>query len=151
MFHLLKSMQAGTLKLNNRLVFPPMATAKAEADGKVSQDILDYYKEKSEGGYISLMIIEHSFIAPQGKASKNMLSVSEDSTIEGLRKLADVIHKNGSKAIMQLNHAGSAAKEEVIGTTAVGPSAVANPRLKLWLLKFSACGRPALKAHFFKI
>jgi NADH:flavin oxidoreductases, Old Yellow Enzyme family len=128
MFHLLKPLQAGTLKLHNRLVMPPMATAKAESDGKVSQEILSYYKEKTEGGYIALTIIEHSFIKPEGKASRNQLSVSENSTIEGLRKLADVIHQNGSKAIMQLNHAGSAAKEEVIGTTTVGPSAVANIR-----------------------
>lgn len=128
MSYLLKSLQAGTLRLDNRLVMPPMATAKAESDGKVSQDILDYYKEKSEGGHISLIIIEHSFITPEGKASKNQLSVSDDNMIEGLRKLADVIHQNGSKAIMQLNHAGSAAEKEVIGTMPVGPSAVINPR-----------------------
>lgn len=128
MSYLLKPLQVGTLRLNNRLVMPPMATAKAESDGKVSQDILDYYKEKSEGGHISLIIIEHSFITPEGKASKNQISVSDDNMIEGLRKLADVIHQNGSKAIMQLNHAGSAAEKEVIGTMPVGPSAVINPR-----------------------
>ncbi len=128
MSYLLKPLQVGTLRLNNRLVMPPMATAKAESDGKVSQDILDYYKEKSEGGNISLIIIEHSFITPEGKASKNQISVSDDNMIEGLRKLADVIHQNGSKAIMQLNHAGSAAEKEVIGTMPVGPSAVINPR-----------------------
>lgn len=128
MSYLLKPLQVGTLKLNNRLVMPPMATAKAESDGRVSQDILDYYKEKSEGGNISLIIIEHSFITPEGKASKNQLSISDDNIIEDLRKLADVIHQNGSKAIMQLNHAGSAAEKEVIGTMPVGPSAVINPR-----------------------
>jgi NADPH2 dehydrogenase len=128
MSYLLKPLQVGTLRLNNRLVMPPMATAKAESDGKVSQDILDYYKEKSEGGNISLIIIEHSFITSEGKASKNQLSVSNDNMIEDLRKLADVIHQNGSKAIMQLNHAGSAAEKEVIGTMPVGPSAVINPR-----------------------
>lgn len=128
MSYLLKPLQVGTLRLDNRLVMPPMATAKAESDGKVSQDILDYYKEKSEGGNISLIIIEHSFITPEGKASKNQLSVSDDNMIEGLRKLADIIHQNGSKAIMQLNHAGSAAEKEVIGTMPVGPSAVINPR-----------------------
>jgi NADPH2 dehydrogenase len=42
--------------------------------------------------------------------------------------LAGVIHRNGVKGIMQINHVGSAAKEEIIGTTPVGPSAVANPR-----------------------
>ena len=128
MYNLLKPIEAGNLKLNNRLVMPPMATAKSTDDGKVSDEIIDYYKEKSEGGYIGLIIIEHSYIMKQGKASKGQLSVADDDTIEGLRKLADVIHQNGSKAVMQLNHAGSAAEEEVIGSVPVGPSAVVNPR-----------------------
>lgn len=128
MSYLLRPLQAGPLTLANRLVMPPMATAKAGADGKVSQALLDYYDEKSEGGYISLIIIEHSFISPEGKASPGQLSVSDDSVVEGLGKLAEVIHRNGSKTIMQLNHAGSAATEEVTGTIPVGPSAVPNPR-----------------------
>lgn len=48
--------------------------------------------------------------------------------IEDLKKLAEVIHRNGSKGIMQINHAGSAAEKEVTGAIPVGPSAVANPR-----------------------
>ncbi|MFT9497631.1 NADH:flavin oxidoreductase [Anaerosolibacter sp.] len=128
MYHLLKPLQVGSLILSNRLIMPPMATAKSGADGKVSEEVLEYYKEKSEGGYISLIIIEHSFISQEGKASENQLSVAEDSTIAGLRELAHVIHQNGSKVIMQINHAGSAADEKVTGKIPVGPSAVPNPR-----------------------
>ncbi|TDT62355.1 NADH:flavin oxidoreductase [Fonticella tunisiensis] len=128
MSYLLKPLQIGNLTLSNRLVMPPMATARSKEDGGVSQEILDYYDEKSRGGYISLIIIEHSFISQEGKASKNQLSVADDSVIEGLKKLSEVIHKNGSKTIMQINHAGSAATEEVTGKTPVGPSAVSNPR-----------------------
>lgn len=128
MAYLLQPFQTGSLKLTNRLVMPPMATSKALPDGKVSQDILDYYAEKSEGGHISLIIIEHSFIQPNGKASEQQLSIADDGVIEPLKVLADVIHRNGSKALMQINHAGSAASEEIIGTTPVAPSAIANPR-----------------------
>lgn len=128
MSFLLKPLQADPLTLANRLVMPPMATAKADPDGKVNQAIIDYYKEKSYGGYISLIIIEHSYIHPVGKASNNQLSIADDSMITPLRALADVVHSNGSKTVMQLNHAGSAAKEEIIGATPVGPSVVLNPR-----------------------
>jgi len=44
--YLLKPLQVGPLTLTNRLVMPPMATAKAEPDGKVNQSILDYYAVK---------------------------------------------------------------------------------------------------------
>ncbi|MBV7276543.1 NADH:flavin oxidoreductase [Clostridium sp. PL3] len=127
MSQLLKPLESGRLVLKNRLIMPPMATAKSEKDGKVSREVLEYYDEKSRGGYISLIIVEHSFIEQQGKASENQLSVAEDSTIENLKKLANVIQKNGSKAVMQLNHAGSAALTEVTGSIPIAPSAVANP------------------------
>jgi len=128
MSYLLQSLQTGSLTLTNRLVMPPMATAKADIDGKVNSGVLDYYAEKSAGGYLSLIIIEHSFIQQVGKASGNQLSVADDSVIEKLKKLADIIHGNGAKGIMQINHAGSAADEQVSGMVPVGPSVIANPR-----------------------
>jgi len=129
MSYLLKPLENCKLTLNNRLVMPPMATSKSNEDGKVSKDILDYYDEKSRGGYISLIIIEHSFIAQTGKASDRQLSVADDSIVEGIKDLANIIHKNGSKTVMQINHAGSAASKKVTGYDPVGPSSIANPRL----------------------
>ncbi|ACL75466.1 NADH:flavin oxidoreductase [Ruminiclostridium cellulolyticum] len=123
-----KPLSIGALKLSNRLVMPPMATAKSEDDGKVSQDIIDYYDEKSKGGHIGLVIIEHSYISKEGKASSNQLSIADDSVIENLKNLSDVIHRNGSKAIMQINHAGSATSAEITGSSPVGPSTVPHPR-----------------------
>lgn len=130
MSYLLKPLQEGKLTLKNRLVMPPMATAKCDEDGKPGKDVFDYYDEKSQGGYISLIIIEHSFISQQGKASDKQLSAADDCLLDSLSALADTIHKNGSKAVMQINHAGSAAKKEITGIDAVAPSAVLNPRHK---------------------
>ncbi|MBC8059662.1 MAG: NADH:flavin oxidoreductase [Clostridiaceae bacterium] len=129
MTYLNKPLQIGNLTLFNRLIMPPMATSKGQEDGKISKAVLEYYNEKSKGGDISLIIIEHSFINQQGKASNQQLSVAEDSVVEGLSELADIVHNNGSKVVMQINHAGSAAKNEVTGLEVVGPSAIFNPRL----------------------
>jgi 2,4-dienoyl-CoA reductase-like NADH-dependent reductase (Old Yellow Enzyme family) len=116
------------MTLKNRLVMPPMATSRSEDNGKVSKGILDYYDEKTKGGYISLVIIEHSFIAQQGKASDKQLSIADNSLVEDLKELATIIHKNGSKTVMQINHAGSATDNKITGVDIVGPSAVPNPR-----------------------
>ncbi|KLU59589.1 NADH oxidase [Peptococcaceae bacterium CEB3] len=125
---LLEPLQIKSLMLSNRLIMPPMASSKAEADGRVSREILDHYTERSKGAYLSLIIIEHSYIQAEGKASKNQLSISDDCVTERLEHLADIIHRNGTKCIMQINHAGSAANKEIIGTIPLGPSAVPNPR-----------------------
>jgi len=128
MAYLLQPLEKGKLTLKNRLVMPPMATAKSNEDGSVSQEILEYYDEKTKGGYISLVIVEHSYISKEGKASDRQLSVADDSLIGGLKKLSDIIHRNGSKAVMQINHAGSGTNKDVTGYDPVGPSPVINPR-----------------------
>ncbi len=127
MLYLQEPLTSGKLALKNRLVMPPMATAKAEADGRANQDLISYYDEKSKGGYLSLVIIEHSYVSRQGKARYRQLSIAEDSLVDDLKKLADTIHGNGPKTVMQINHAGSAAEREVTGSDPVGPSPVVNP------------------------
>lgn len=126
MSYLLKPLQAGSLTLSNRLVMPPMATGKTK-DGLVNQAIIDYYREKSDGGFFSLIIIEHSYVNQEGKAHPGQLSIADDGVIEGLKDLANIIHQNGSKTVMQINHAGSAATQEVTGKMPVAPSAVQYP------------------------
>src|SRR5665811_40397 len=108
MSYFLAPISTGKLNLSNRLVMPPMATEKSTADGSITNGLLKYYDERSKGGYVPLVIVEHSFTTIQGKVSKNQLSAADDSVIEGLKRLADLLHKNGSKAAMQLNHGGSA-------------------------------------------
>lgn len=126
--YLFKPLDKGRLTLKNRLIMPPMATARSNEDGSVSRELLNYYDEKSKGGYLSLIIIEHSYVSKQGKASERQLSIADDNVINKLKKLSDVIHKNGTKAIMQINHAGSAAMRDVTGFNVKGPSAIINPR-----------------------
>lgn len=72
--------------IKNRLVMPPMATAKASPAGKVTNELCEYYEEKSKGGYFGLIITEHSFISRQGKAHKGQVSISMDSDIKELEK-----------------------------------------------------------------
>ncbi|MEG0829881.1 MAG: NADH:flavin oxidoreductase [Anaerovoracaceae bacterium] len=119
-----------TEKLNfkNRLAYPPIFVGKASPDGKITQDTLDYYDEKTKDGAFSMVTIEHSFIMQEGKASSGQVSVADDSTIEGLSKLAQTIHANGTNAVLQLNHAGSCSEESITGMPLAGPSHVENPR-----------------------
>ena len=116
------------MELKNRLVLPPMETVLCESNGEVSEDLLKYYDEITKGGYIGLVIVEHTYISPEGKVKNGQLSVADDSKIEGLKKLAKTIQANGSKVVLQLSHAGSNCLESSEGAEAVGPSPIINPR-----------------------
>lgn len=114
-----ESIVVNQLAIKNRLVMPPMATAKSNPDGSVSDDIVSYYDEKSAGGYIGLIITEHSYILDEGKASNCQMSLTENCSIDGIKKLTSAIHKNGSAAFCQLNHAGRNTKESITGREVV--------------------------------
>lgn len=116
------------LKLKNRLVYPPMASAKATEEGLVSRETLEFYDNITRSKDIGLVIVEHSYISIEGKASPKQTSIASDETIEPMKKLVEVLHKNETKAILQINHAGSATTKEITGEEAVGPSATPNPR-----------------------
>ncbi len=121
-----KQITVGTVSLKNRLVMAPVALEKSDA-GKVSEKLLIHYDERTKGGNIGLVVIEHSFVRIDGRASANQLSVSSDTDITGLKKLAETIHNNGSSAIMQISHAGGAVKEGITNEDAISPSGIANP------------------------
>ena len=116
-----------SLQLKNRLVLPPMATAKCGDSGAVTDALCEYYDEKTKGGMIGLVITEHCFISPEGKAGAGQMSIASDDLIPGLKKLTDVIHANGSPVIAQINHAGISAKSEITGLPVIGPSSLPHP------------------------
>lgn len=118
------SIKIQTMELKNRLVMPPMAISKADENGKATSKTFDYYTEKSAGGYIGLIIAEHTYVSPEGKASKGQLSISEDNDIGGLKKLVSLVHKNGTKIMAQVNHAGGAATPDITGLGQLSASAV---------------------------
>ncbi len=125
--HLLEPLALRSLHLKNRLVLPPIATARCDDNGLVNDAILDYYDEKTRGGWLGLAIIEHSFIAPEGRRRQKQLSAATDAAIPGLHRLAETVQRNGTPVILQINHTGSAADPSVTGLPAIGPSAVRHP------------------------
>lgn len=117
-------------ELMNRIVLPPMASEKSEG-GQVTDALCDYYREIVKDKATGLVILEHSYVEIDGKASQGQLSIADDSVIEGLKKLVKVIHQGEAKAIAQISHAGSKASFEVTGRAPVAPSAVAIPNRKV--------------------
>ena len=115
------------IEFKNRLVMPPMATAKADDNGHITKESLDYYEDKTSCKLFSAVIVEHSYVDKRGKAHNSQCSIAKDSDIEGMKKLAKVIKNNNALAVLQISHAGSAGKKDVIGMSPVAPSCILHP------------------------
>ena len=96
----------GELDIPNRLVMPPMQTNKTDR-GHVTVELVQYYRDRAVYSRPGIIITEHSCIAESGRAAEGQLSIASDPCIEEHRQLTDAIHAGGSKAFVQLNHAGS--------------------------------------------
>jgi 2,4-dienoyl-CoA reductase-like NADH-dependent reductase (Old Yellow Enzyme family) len=118
------------LELSNRLVMPPMATAKSGEQDEVTEAMCTYYMERAKYSKIGLIITEHSYIHKSGKAHDGQASIADDDKIPGLRKLTASIHEEGVKVFAQISHAGSAATRKCTGFAPLAPSAVCHPRQK---------------------
>ena len=117
------------LTLKNRILLPPMAVVKGDMESRVTDELVAYYDEKAASGIFGLIVTEHCFVSPEGQASERQLSVSRDSDISGLQRIAEVIHKHGVPVIAQINHAGGAAKRGVTHLEPLSPSGVHSPGL----------------------
>lgn len=121
--HLLSPIQIRSLEIPNRLVLPPMGTALGNNDSTVSEANLAYIKRRAQSG-AGLIITEITEVHPLGSASRNCLAVWDDKFIDGLSRLADVVHAQGGKIAMQLHHTGRENYLLQRKNKAIGPSAI---------------------------
>ena len=122
-----ESIKVGNIELNSRIIMPPIATSKSTEDGKVTEELIKYYGERAANSHVGMIITEHSYISLQGKARENQMSIASDDDVAGLSKIVAEIHKHGTKAIAQLNHAGGAAPTRVTGCVPVSASGITPP------------------------
>ena len=127
--NLLSPGKIGTLELKNRFVVPPMGTNFGTYEGKVTDDMVAYYRRRAKGGF-GLIIIEVTAIDRKGKAIVNEVGLWDDSQIPGFKKLMDAIHEEGAKVVVQLHHAGrQSVPPYIFGENPEAPSRVACPVL----------------------
>jgi 2,4-dienoyl-CoA reductase-like NADH-dependent reductase (Old Yellow Enzyme family) len=120
---LLDPLSFAGLTLRNRIVMPPMWSGQATADGRVTDAIVEYHRCRAAAG-CGLVIVEHSFVHPRGRASATQIGVHEDGMLPGLTRVAAAIKAEGAVACLQISHAGPRTSRAVAGARPLGPSAV---------------------------
>lgn len=108
------------MRLSNRCVLPPMGTELSNRDGTVSEANIAYITRQAQSS-VGLVITEVAGVHPSGTLG---IAAWDDKFLPGLKKMADVVHKAGTKTALQLHHAGREAPYQLKKGTAIGPSAI---------------------------
>jgi 2,4-dienoyl-CoA reductase-like NADH-dependent reductase (Old Yellow Enzyme family)/thioredoxin reductase len=121
---LFRPIKVGDLALKNRIAMPAMATNFGNADGSVSERLIEYYRARAEGG-VGLIIIEFTAVSFDGRFTQNQLRIDRDQFLEGQCRLVEHLHEAGAHVFLQLHHSGRRSPPNIIMTQPMAPSALA--------------------------
>jgi 2,4-dienoyl-CoA reductase-like NADH-dependent reductase (Old Yellow Enzyme family) len=116
MTKLFEETQINGMVLANRFVRSATWEGMAGEDGSATPKLIDCMINLARGG-VGLIISSHAYIHRVGQAGPWQLGVYSDDLIPGLTAMADAVHKNNGKIVMQLAHAGFFANAKLSGHT----------------------------------
>ncbi|GLI54554.1 oxidoreductase [Propionigenium maris DSM 9537] len=111
----------GSIQMKNRFVRSSTWDKMADERGYVTEDLMQRYKELSSGGVA--LILSGITMVTEEKPYENVMSLENDSYIDGYKKLTDMVHSYNSKIVAQLAYGGSqgtyTGNREILGPSAV--------------------------------
>jgi NADPH2 dehydrogenase len=124
-------------------------------DGKITDFHRTHYTSRAVG-QVGLIIFEASAVVPNGRISYEDLGIWSDDHIAGLKSVVDAIHGYGSKAGIQLAHAGRKAQldEKIDAPSAIAfdemrvPHELTTDEIKSLVTSFKHAARRAKEAGF---
>lgn len=123
---LFSPVRLGDLELSNRIVMAPMTRDRA-GPGDVPTDLMaEYYGQRASAG---LIVTEGAQPSPAGKGYWRTPGIHSAEQVEGWRKVADAVHAQGGRIVMQIMHCGRVVVPANRGFEAevIAPSALACP------------------------
>ncbi|WP_395397671.1 alkene reductase [Novosphingobium sp. BL-8A] len=116
----------GAIELRNRVVMAPMTRDRAGPDDEPTELMVEYYRQRASAG---LIVTEGTQPSPAGKGYWRTPGIHSPAQVAGWRKVADAVHADGGRIVMQLMHVGRASvrANKAADAETVAPSALACP------------------------
>ena len=118
---LFEPISLGELRVKNRFVNAATYEAMATEAGEVTDGLVERYRRLARGD-VGLIITGHVYVHPLGRGARYQLGIHTDDMIPGLERLAQAVHREGGKIVLELAHAGRQTTSALIGETPQGPS-----------------------------
>ena len=100
---LFSPIRLGNLELANRIVMAPMTRDRAGPGDVPSALMAEYYRQRASAG---LIVTEGAQPSPVGKGYWRTPGIHNAEQVEGWRKVADAVHAEGGRIVIQLMHCG---------------------------------------------
>ncbi len=111
------------MELKNRFVRSATWEGLANPDGSCNEELADLMSELAKG-QVGLIITSHAYVNQTGQARIRQLGIYSDQLISSYIEMVEKVHREGSKIIMQIAHAGGRASAQLIKSQPFGPSSL---------------------------
>jgi len=111
------------MELKNRFVRSATWEGLANPDGSCSVELANLMLELAKG-QIGLIITSHAYVNQTGQAGIRQLGIYRDQLISSYVEMVEKVHREGSKIIMQIAHAGCRSSINLTKKQSLGPSSI---------------------------
>jgi N-ethylmaleimide reductase len=113
----------GDLVLANRVVMAPLTRMRSGVAGVPGDLVVEHYAQRAGVG---LIITEGTYPTHEGQAFVGQPGIVTDEQVAGWRRVADAVHAQGGRIVLQVMHGGRVTHPDVNGGRRVlAPSAIA--------------------------
>jgi 2,4-dienoyl-CoA reductase-like NADH-dependent reductase (Old Yellow Enzyme family) len=120
---LFEPLQAGALRLPNRIIMAPLTRSRAGPERVPNALMAEYYAQRAAAG---LIISEATSVTAQGVGYHGTPGLWSDEQVEGWKLVTKAVHDAGGRMVSQLWHVGRISDPELLGgDLPVAPSAIA--------------------------
>jgi 2,4-dienoyl-CoA reductase-like NADH-dependent reductase (Old Yellow Enzyme family)/thioredoxin reductase len=120
---LFKPFKIRNLEIPNRIIMAAMGNNLSGTQGVIGPLSLAYYRERARGG-VGMITTEAVAVSLTGRHRAGGLCLFEEDHENGMAELVKVLHKEGAKVSVQLNHGGRLCDPKVNGGCVVAPSEI---------------------------
>ena len=111
---LFEPLQAGALRLPNRIVMAALTRSRAGRRHVPNELMATYYAQRASAG---LVLTEATMVAADACAFTAEAGIYDDETAAGWKPVVDAVHAAGGRIAVQLWHPGRAAHSSISGGT----------------------------------
>lgn len=97
-------MKIGNAAFLNSFIMSAVKTGYGDSEGNITNRHIAFWERRSK--YVAAIIFEPFFINQYVRELPTQIGIDNDNKIAGHKKLVDAVHRNGAKAIAQINHPG---------------------------------------------
>jgi len=118
-------MKIGDVTFRNSFLMSAVKTGYGDNEGNITDRHLAFWDKRSK--HVAAVIFEPFYIDKRVRELPTQIGIDSDDKIEGHKKLVEVVHQNGAKAIAHINHPGRMANPKLPGNVYLSSSDIRCP------------------------